>query len=497
MASDQKYTSPVGMHLQAQPKQLQGLSQRLIMSAHMQQAIKLLQLPIMELEPFIEEQVVLNPLLEIEDHPDEGADPEDADDEPEQGDETEHEVEISDKDLAILTRLDEDMRDLYAGSDSMPIKRTADEDEKKAYLESSICAEPTLHEQLMQTAHDTFTEKEELDVAEILIGYIDQFGFLKTSIEEICLLHNLPLSTVKHVLQEIQTFEPFGVGASSIQESLLLQLRGLKKENTLSYQIVRDHYDDLLHNHIPAIQKSMNCSYEAIQQAIENDIAKLDLHPGTHFSTTQKQIIVPDVTLRLEGDKLIVEVERDWVPSLKLNGHYLRMLNNPDVPTETKQFIKRNLFSARWLFRNLQQRYTTIERIAQSLAEKQEDFFLKPDGQLKPLTMKMLADELNLHESTIARTVSHKYLNSPRGIFPLRAFFTAKYISDEGEDLSARTVKDAVLEMIEKEDKLHPLSDEKISSLLKEQGIPCARRTVAKYRTALQLGNTQQRRKFH
>jgi RNA polymerase sigma-54 factor len=495
MSTKPNMTSP-GVQLQAQPKQQQMLTQRMIMSAHMQQAIKLLQLPIMELEHFIEEQVVLNPLLEIDDSSEEVSSQEEQAAEPEQGDETEQEIEISDKDLAILTRLDEDMRDLYAGSDAMPIKRTSEEDERKSYLESSICAEPTLHEELTHTAHETFTEKQELEIAEILIGYIDHFGFLKTPLEEICLLHNLPLDKVKQVLQEIQTFEPYGVGASSIQESLLLQLKGLKKENSLAYQIVEHHYDDLLHNHIPVIQKNLKCSYEEIQKAIENDIAKLDLHPGTHFSTTPKHTIVPDVTLRLEGEKLIVDVDRDWAPPLKLNTTYLHMLNDPEVPTETKQFIKRNLFSARWLFRNLQQRYSTIQRIALSLAEKQEDFFLKPDGQLKPLTMKTLADELNLHESTIARTVSQKYINSPRGIFSLKSFFTTKYVSDEGEDISARTVKDAISDLLDKEDKQHPLSDEKISVLLKEQGISCARRTVAKYRIALNIGNTQQRRKF-
>ncbi len=486
-------TKPYSEHpgVELQQKQQQSMTQRLIMSAHMQQAIKLLQLPVMELQSFIEEQVVQNPLLEIDDKGDES---------PEEliveQDQEEKELEINDNDLAILTRLEDDMRDLYAGNDAMPIKRSAEEEERKSYIENSIVAVPTLHEELMHTAHESFTKKEEMDIAEILIGYIDQFGFLKTPIEEICLLHNLPLPAVKQVLQEIQTFEPYGIGASSIQESLLLQLRGLKKENTLSYQIVQNHYDDLLENHIPEIQKKLKCSYEEIQKAID-DIAKLDLHPGSHFSSTVKQTIVPDVTLRLEEDKLIVDVDREWAPSLKLNTTYLHMLNDPEVPSETKQFIKRNLFSARWLFRNLQQRYSTIERIAQSLADRQREFFLKPDGQLKPLTMKTVADELNMHESTIARSVSHKYINSPRGIFPLKFFFTTKYVSDRGDDISSRTVKDAISEILAKEDKQHPLSDEKISAILKERGVPCARRTVAKHRIALQIGNTQQRRKFH
>lgn len=474
-----------------QQSQLQ-LTQRLMMSAQMQQALHLLQLPLQELEPFIEEQVVQNPILEIADNEeDESQEKEEIPLEKE-----ESEVSISDQDLSILNRLEEDWRDHFDQSEPPPIKRSVAEDKLKTYLEQSICASRSLHDQLMQESHDSFETPKELEIAEILIGYIDAFGFLTTPLSEICLLHHLDTEEIKQVLKEIQTFEPYGVGAATIQESLLIQLRCLHKEKTLAYQIVRDHYDQLLHNQIPLIQKELKCSYQEIQEVIEEEIAKLDLHPGTHFSSSPSCAIIPDVTLRQEDDRLIVEVERDYAPRLRLNPHYLNLLNDASVPKETKQFIKGHFFSARWLMRNLQHRYSTLERIAQSLAQKQYQFFTQFDGKLAPLTMQTLADELELHESTIARTVSNKYLNSPRGIFPLRAFFTNGYVSKKGEDLSSTTVKQALLDLIAKEDKRHPLSDEKISSSLKQQGISCARRTVAKYRLALLIGNTQQRKKF-
>jgi RNA polymerase sigma-54 factor len=487
-----KSQSPT-IQMQTGPKQQQQFAQRLIMSAHMQQAIHLLQLPLQELEPFIEEQIVQNPLLEMGNEEEEAQEEQDVE---EKGTEEEGEVSINDQDLTILNRLEEDWRDHFAESESFSIKRTTEEEKLKTYVEQSIHVDPSLYHQLLQEAHDSFENPKDLEIAEILIGYIDQFGFLKTSLSEICSLHRLKEEEVKRVLIEIQTFEPYGVGASTIQESLLIQLRCLGKENTLAYQIIRDHYEQLLHNHIPLIQKRLKCSCEEIQKAIEKDIAKLDLHPGTHFSSQPANPIIPDVTLRQENERLIVEVERDYVPPLRLNLRYLKILNDPSAPAETRQFIKRHLFSARWLMRNLQQRYSTIERIAQALAQKQYNFFTKPDGQLVPLTMKALADELNVHESTIARTVSNKYIDSPRGLFPLRTFFTTKYISEEGEDLSSATVKQAILEIINQEDKRYPLSDEKISLLLKQKGIPCARRTVAKYRLVLQIGNAQQRRKF-
>lgn len=479
--------------LQAGPKQQLHLAQRLIMSSHMQQAIRLLQMPLQELEPFIEEQVVQNPLLEMASDEEEG----EAENEAEPNQEGEEcEVSISDRDLTILNHLEEDLRDHFAESEPSPIKRSSEEDKLKNFLDQSICIDPTLREHLLCQAHDSFETERELEIAEVLIGYIDEFGFLKTPLSEICMLHHLSEKEVQYVLTEIQTFEPLGIGATTIQEALLIQLRCLHKEQSLAFQIVRDHYEQLLHNHIPSIQKQLKCSYEEIQQAIENDIAKLDLHPGTHFSSHPVHTIIPDVSLRQENDQLIVEVERDYLPSLHLNSRYLKMLNDPELSLETKRFIKHHLLSARWLVRNLQQRFSTIERIAQALADKQYDFFTKPDGRLVPLTMKILADELNVHESTIARTVSNKYMDSPKGLFPLRTFFTTKYVSEEGEELSASTVKQAILDLISKEDKNHPLSDEKISISLKQKGISCARRTVAKYRLVLQIGNTQQRRKF-
>lgn len=483
---------PRSLQVSQQPQQ--QLTQRLIMSAHMQQAIRLLQIPLQELEPFIEEQIALNPLLEMT--PDEEDNQEESEidiDLPEE----EHEIVISDQDLTILSRLEEDLRERFDENESVPIKRTVEEEKLKSYLEQSICIDLSLHDHLLHEAHDTFETPQELEIAEILVGYLDEFGFLKTPLSEICLLHHLTEEEVQHILTELQTFEPYGIGAATIQESLLIQLRCLHKEHTLAYQIVHDHYEQLLHNQLPLIQKQLKCSHEEIREAIEKDIAKLDLHPGTHFSSHPNRAIIPDVTLRQEEERLCVEVDRDYAPNLRINHQYFKMLSDPTLAPETKRFIKRHLFSARWLVRNLQQRYSTIERIAQALAQKQYTFLTQPQGKLIPLTMKMLADELELHESTIARTVSNKYIDTPRGILPLRAFFTNKYVSKEGEDLSSTTVKQVILELLMKEDKRHPLSDEKISRLLKQKGIPCARRTVAKHRLTLQIGNTQQRKQFH
>jgi RNA polymerase sigma-54 factor len=483
------------MEAHMQPKQ--NMAQRLIMSAHMQQALHLLQIPLLELEPFIEEQVTQNPVLEISEN--EATSQENRETIQEIKDETapiEQEVVINEHDFTILKQLDEEFHDHFTESEGALIKKSREEEKYQTYVESSVQTETNLYAQLIQEAHDTFEEAQDLNVAEILIGYIDELGFLKTPLQEIALLHNLDLDAVEHVLKEIQTFEPYGVGAASIQESLLIQLRCLNKADKLAYTIIRDHYDDLLYNHIPAIQKSLKCSFADIESAIEHDIATLDLHPGMHFSLRKNQPLVPDVSLRQEEDELIVDINREHVPHLRLNRQYLRLLEDTETPLETKNYIRRHVFSARWLMRNLQQRYSTIERIAASLARRQKEFFLKSDGKLVPLTMKSLAEELNVHESTIARTVSNKYIDTPRGLIALRSFFTTEYISDQGELLSSKTVQEAILQVIENENKIHPLSDDKISNLLKERGILCARRTIAKHRNILNIGNTLQRKNF-
>lgn len=491
-----KITNSLSMMMKNSQQQQINLTQRLMMSTQMQQALKLLQLPLQELEIYIEEQVVLNPILDIC----EGEAPEEGENDTEESASNEEEVseaelQIDDNNLQILSQLDEDLRDHFSQTEYEP-KQFNEENKLKSYVEQSITNEQSLYEKLIEESLLSFEQESERLVAEILIGYIDENGFFDSSLDEVCQLHQIDRSIAEKILKVIQTFEPHGVGASSIQETLLIQLERAKKEDTLAYRIVRDCYDQLIHNQIPLIQKKLQCSLENIQQALDQEIAKLDLHPGRNFSKTPVYGIIPDVTIRMEDDVLIVDIERDCFPLLKINRSYLKLLEDPETPVETKHFIKQHLLSARWLMRNIQQRFSTLERIAQALTVKQREFFINPRGQLAPLTMKSIAEELKLNESTIVRTVSNKYLFSPRGIHPFRAFFTGKYISNEGEDLSSTTVKEAILAHIEKEDKMHPLSDEKISGLLKEQGIPCARRTVAKYRSLFNIGNTQQRRKF-
>ncbi|MBA3957307.1 MAG: RNA polymerase factor sigma-54 [Parachlamydiaceae bacterium] len=466
--------------------------QRLVMLPQMQQALQILQMPTQELTPLIEECLTENPIVtDEEDFEDE----EDNEETLENNTEEDDSLKFSDQDLTILQRLDEDFTQHFSESGDYRRLSRSEELEQSLFIEQTICDHPSLYDYLMQQAQESFDTTEELEAAKILIGNFNESGFLNTSWYELEFLYNLPESRLKPILAIIQTFEPFGVGATSLQESLLIQLRCLNKQHLLSYTIIESHYDDLLHNRIPIIQHALKCSTTDIEQAI-HQIAHLDLHPGTAFSHHTTQIVVPDVTILLEGELLKVMVNDGYMPSIRLNPSYLRMLEDPNTPKETKEFLMQKLTSLKWLLRNVQERNTTLERIATLLIKYQSSFLLSPNGKLVPMTMKIIATELELSESTVTRAVSNKYIACPRGVVPLREFFSQSYTSETGDHVSAHTICNMIQQLINDEDCHHPFSDATISELLKKSGISCARRTIAKYRGELNLGNAQQRRKF-
>ena len=498
-------SNSLSFELQQKPGQNIKQLQRLIMSRQMQQAIHFLQMPIMELTPLIDLELEQNPVLEYS--KEEGEELEDDSDlkqlEEDNIEETlnedsvpETELSFEEGDFEIMRRLDEDFRDHFSESGNAPVQRTSEQEELQTFLESSITSEETLFEHLMKQAKEAFDDIKQRGIAEAIIGNFDRSGFFNTPLEEVALLQKCDVEAVGKVLKVIQTFDPIGVGARSLKESLLIQMQSQGKEGSLAYKIVEGHFDDLLHNRIPSIKKGLHCTAEQIGQAVDHDIAALDLHPGTQLSHDISSFIVPDVILREDGDELIVSINDDSMPRLRLNTRYMRMLDDPALPLETRDFIKQKIVSAKWLLRNIMQRNSTLERIAQSLVKWQSDFFLNPDGKLVPLTMHVLADELEVHESTIARAVSWKYIDTPRGIMALRSFFTSGLSSKSGEDISSKTARDLLEDIIASENKEHPYSDEALSAMIKEKGIQCARRTVAKYRVALNIGTSQQRRKF-
>lgn len=491
---------PYPISLEQQVKQAANLkqTQRLIMSPQMQQAIRLLQMPVLELSAMIEEELQLNPVIEcnadqdeeVKSLEDDQAEISDNKDQP-----PEKELSFDESDFEIMKKLDEEFRDHFQESGSFLYHRSADEEKLKAFQEQSFCAETSLFEFLMKQARETFCSPEELEMAEALIGNFDENGFLKTPLQEVAILNHFSIQKLTDLLKQIQTFEPSGVGALNLQESLLLQLQAQNKQNTLAYKILESHYDDFIHNRIPVLVRKLKCSADEITQALKKDITHLDLHPGFGHFKHFVQYITPDATIDSFDGTLTVQINEDFLPPLRINKLYLRMLKEDSLPSETRAFILQKLAAAKWLLHNVHQRNETLLRIVELLAKVQKEYFLQPNGTLIPMTMKNVAEQLSLHESTIARAVANKYLHSPRGILPLRSFFTHALTSQSG-DISSNTIKRVLLELIQSENKQAPLSDSILSKLLNERGIHCARRTIAKYRAELNLGNAQQRKKY-
>lgn len=424
------------MSYSLQFQQNQKQMQHLMVTEKMQQAIHYLQLPIQELSLALHQELELNPLVE----------------------------EIDEAPLARR------------------VKRG-----KEPFLESMCAYKPSLFEHLMQQAQEVFS-KEDLKLAETLIGNFDEKGFLTTKLEELF----STLEPARDVLKTIQTFEPKGIGASGLRECLLIQM----EKTSLAYQIVDKHFDDLLQNRIPKIEKGLGVSASVILETVEKEISRLDLSPGANFSKDSVSYIQPDMTILQSGEELSLEMDADFLPPIRINRHYLDLLEDPEVSLQDKEFIKEKLSSVKWLVRSVDQRFRTLDRIGDFLIEKQRAFFLSSDGKLKPLVLREVAEALEVHESTVARAVSGKYLASPRGVFPLRFFFTQGLQSEGGDFVSSHTVKEALSALIKEEEKERPLSDEKLSELLKERGFTCARRTIAKYRKELSFGSARQRKKY-
>ncbi|MCH1429620.1 MAG: RNA polymerase factor sigma-54 [Chlamydiales bacterium] len=480
-------------------KQSQSLkqTQRLIMSPQMQQAINLLQLPVLELNSIINNELENNPILEVSDahHSDEVKAPQDSKEEKDL--EEVEEIHLDEGDFEVLQKLGEEFGDQMIEQSGFVTKKTAEEEKLQAHQINSIQGSTSLFTFLTKQAHEVFEKTEDLHLSEIIIGNLDKQGFFSSSLAEIAALEDTSEEKLESILKVIQTFEPFGVGARNFQESLLIQLSCLKKKDTLAFRIVDEFYQELLHNKIPQIAKKLKKSLPKVMEAIEKDIAKLDFHPGNFLLEEKSSYITPDVYFVSEGASLRVEINEEEIPFLKINSKYLTMLEDQSVDKETKEYILQKISSGKWLLQNIHHRNNTLKKIAELLAEKQHSYLTSESGKLTPLTMKTVAQELELHESTIARAVANKYASCLRGLKPLRSFFTNSFVTDQGEDISSHTVKKTLLEIIDQENKSKPLSDQAISNMLNEQGIPCARRTVAKYRRELNIGNTSQRKKFN
>ena len=450
----------------------QTQTQKLVIGPQMQQSLQILQAPALELRQIIQQEINVNPVLEIE-SPDvslEDTQPEDPDD----------------INLDAITQMDEEWREYWAQSRAT-VNRRQDDDDRWKYLMDSIVAPTTLQEHLvMQLRTSEIEDAELIEAVEFLIGNLDDSGFLNSSLDDLSLNHAIPIDRLETAKKILQRFDPVGIGAQDLRECLLVQMTRLGKKNTLPYKIVESHLDDLANKRFPGLAKKLGVPMEQVSRAADF-VSTLDPRPARRFAPSHNSYITPDIIVEKQGGQWIPVMNNDELPHLRLSNAYKDMLAQPDSSGEVRNYIRDKLRSGKFLIRSIHQRQNTIHRIAIEILKHQQEFLEKGTSHLRPLNMAQVAKEVEVHETTVSRAIAGKYMATPHGVFELRFFFTHGVKTESGEDLSNTSVKNAIADLVKVEPKNKPLSDDKLTKLLDKQGIKVARRTVAKYREAMNI----------
>ncbi|MBN1596026.1 RNA polymerase factor sigma-54, partial [candidate division FCPU426 bacterium] len=339
-------------------------------------------------------------------------------------------------------------------------------------------------------------DEEEARIGELIIGNLDERGFLSVPVEEIAREAESDAETVAEVLAAIQQLEPVGVGARDIQESLLIQLRYIHERNQLAEKIVEQHFPALKSRQIDQIAHAEKISREKVIEAVKV-ISALDPYPGRHAFTGNVEYVIPDIVIEKHDDQYLIFINDDSLPELRVSKAYRHLLRNRGkVSAETKKFLDEKMQRAKWLIRSIDQRRKTLYRVMETILEVQMEFFEKGVEHLKPLTLREIAERVSLHESTISRVTSQKYVQTPRGVYEMKYFFSSQIKTADGGGISSTSVKAALQELITQEDSRRPLSDQKLTALLSQQGFFLARRTVAKYREEMNLLPASRRKRL-
>ncbi len=456
--------------------------QTLIMTPRLQQALKLLQVPTLELQQILKQEVLQNPLLE---EVDEVTEQEDI----EKDNSADEQANQESEDPAEEDPIDwsEYMQDGALDRTYVPQSETSVE-----FLEKVPVTRTTLAESLLEQLHFLNLPERQMRIAEFLVGSLDDRGWVVTPMDEIVEVLGAPLEEIEPVLLVVQALEPAGVGARDLRECLLIQLDARGDRDTMPWRLIHDHFDHLVNRRFPEIARLLKVSVEDVQAAAD-EIATLNPRPGTSVSAEDPKYVVPDLLVERVDEEYVVMLNDRNVPRLRISSAYesvIRERKKQGATTEEKQtreYIQGKLASAKWLIQTIEQRRRTMIKVMNCIVREQREFFDKGIAFLRPLTLAQVARQIDMHESTVSRVCSGKYVQTPRGVFELKFYFSSGLETDDGEDVSARTAKDIIKTLIDEEDKKDPLSDQRIAELLHEKGLHIARRTVAKYREQLNI----------
>lgn len=440
-----------------------GLSQKMkqvqVLSQQARMGIQILQMPLLELRTYLSQEMMENPLLE-DDFLDDDMN--------------------SQEDIDMYEQMVDDYSDLPRSTSHDP-----DQDKKRRFREMSITKEESLEDHLMWQL-GMHSSGIEFDIGEFIIGNLDENGYLQINLESINNRFEVGFEIIESVLQMIQSFDPIGVAARDIKECLMMQLRFKGKEDTVSYRIVESCLDDLSRKKYTVISRKIGAKLEEVEQA-HLEISSLEPKPGRAFSTEQAVKIVPDLILVKTEDGFAIKLNNEYIPSLRINTYYSSLYKQKGVDTGTRRYIKQRRERAKCLISALEQSQETIRRIAAFIVDYQREFLENGEGNIKPLKLTDVAQELEVNESTVSRAISNKYMQTDFGVLPLKRFFSVGLVQSDGSTMSAEAIQATIRELIDNEDPTKPLSDQKLVDILKERGIKVARRTVTKYRKNMKI----------
>jgi RNA polymerase sigma-54 factor len=487
-----------GLHLS------QKMALQQVLAPQLQQSLALLQAPMLELKAMVEQELQQNPVLEELSLPEvslqekrerEGAPAVDTTDpteppadvrfDPATEKPTTGPVDDFQAEFERLAQMDQEWRD-YFSETNIPLRQSDEEEERRQYMFDSLVSGTSLQENLLEQVRMSDLAEAQRPIAEMIIGNIDDYGYLQASLDELAFSTSIPAERILEVLKVVQTFHPPGVGARNLRECLLLQLERAGRQDTLEYRIVDQHMDALGKRRLPEIARSLGQTIEEIQQAVER-ISHLEPRPGRDFLPDTQQYVLPEVFVQKVGDSYVVSTNNDAVPHLRISNTYKDIMAKADSSQEVRDYIRDKIRAGKFLIKSLHQRQQTILNIAQQIVDRQRDFLEKGISHLKPMTMAQIAEAVGVHETTVSRAVSGKYMETPQGVVEMKSFFTSGIPTTSGVGMSNASVKELISDMVGKEDTTKPLSDEEIVKRLAEKGVIIARRTVAKYRSELNI----------
>lgn len=468
---------------------------QMVLAPQLRQSLEMLQLPILELRSMIQQEMEKNPTIEELPEPAQSIEAT-AEEQKETGtQEADRKTQLDfNDDFKTLAKLDDEWRSYFFQEDHRNPYST-DQEEKRRFFLDSIPQRQSLQEHLMEQLEFSGLPEGDRQIGELIIGNINEDGYLGTTVEELSSTAAVDVARLHDVLTVIQDFDPTGVGARDLRECLMIQIDRLGMAEAPAYAMVRDHLQDLGGRKYGDIARALRITPEEVRKAADL-VATLDPKPGRAFSTEAPAYVLPEVMVQKVGNEYVVVLNDDNLPHIRISDHYRKLMEDKNTAQDVREYVMGKIKSGVFMIKSIQQRQQTLFKIATEIVHSQTDFLEHGVTHLKPLTMAQVAGVVGVHETTVSRAVSGKYIQTPAGVFEMKYFFSSGLTTDNGGAVSNKTVQDMIAKLVADEDPGKPLSDQEIQGRLSEQGIRIARRTVAKYRLILRIPPSHMRKSY-